>query len=72
MFRSVESCRAIINKYIGRYGNLSTHEAKELEEAYEDLKEAQRTCSHSFNEFTCFSSKMMQCKYCYLEMDKFD
>jgi len=72
MYRTIESCRQVIQKYLGRYGNLFPHEAKELEEAYETIKELQRTCCHSFTEFTCFSSKIMQCKYCMLKMDDYN
>jgi len=71
MYKSIDNCRAIISKYTGRYGNLSKCEAEELQKAYEDIKELQNQCCHNFNEFICFSSKVMQCKYCMLEMEKY-
>jgi hypothetical protein len=71
MYRTIESCRAVIQKYLGRYGTLAPHEAEELERAYQEIKDIQKNCTHSFNEFTCFSSKIMQCKYCMLKMDDY-
>lgn len=72
MYRTIEECRNIINKYLGRYGNLAPHEAKELERAYQEIEDIQRSCSHSFTEITCFSSKIKQCQFCLLDMEDFN
>lgn len=70
MYRSTEIYKAIIQKYLGRYGTLAKHEAEEIEKAYKEIEDIQKMCSHSFIEIVCFSSKQMQCHYCLLEMDK--
>ena len=71
MYRTIEECRNIINKYLGRYGNLLAHEAEELENAYKEIEEIQKSCTHSFIETVCFSSKKKECQFCLLDMENF-
>jgi hypothetical protein len=66
----VERARAVIAKYIGRYGLVSGDEAKELAEAYQDIAEHQKNCRHIFENVTTFTSHEQRCSYCDIKKDE--
>lgn len=59
-----------VNKYLGRYGQMSRFEAEELEGAYEEIRRIQDRCFHEFQSGPLFTSDEWVCDYCGISRDK--
>lgn len=53
-----------MGKYQGRHWHMSPEEEAEYEIAYKELKEAQKSCLHSWETVMGFTGTIDQCKYC--------
>jgi hypothetical protein len=68
----VENAKAVMAKYQGRHWSMAPHEEAEYEAAWKDLKEAQKACSHAWDDVNVFTSVVKRCRWCDISRDEYD